>query len=173
MNFILRDFRAEDFETLWRIDQECFAPGIAYSRRELSAYLRRRGAFAIVAEVVRPGETPGTSRDAQTAGIAGFIVAEASRRGVGHIISIDVLPESRRCGLGSQLLTAAEDRLRAVPCYTVVLETAVDNISALSFYKRHQYAVVQVAPRYYPNGMDAFLLVKDLVQKSRSTGRAI
>src|SRR5437660_5675275 len=29
--FTLRDFRREDFETLWRIDQSCFPPGISYA----------------------------------------------------------------------------------------------------------------------------------------------
>ena len=60
-------------------------------------------------------------------GILGFIVAEAGRRSTGHIISIDVLPESRRLGIGSQLLNAAEKRLRIALCHTVTLETAVDN----------------------------------------------
>ena len=48
-------------------------------------------------------------------------------------------------------------------CSTVRLETAVDNISALSFYKRHGYHVIKVIPRYYSNGVDALLLEKDLL----------
>jgi len=136
---------------LWSIDQRCFPPGIAYPRRELAAYIQHRGSFTVVAE--RAGEKPS---------VAGFIVAEASRRGVGHIITIDVLPASRRGGLGSQLLVAAEERLRHVPCHTVVLETAVDNTSALGFYKRHHYSVVKVVPRYYSTGVDAFVLEKQI-----------
>ena len=151
MEFRLRDFRPEDFEVLWSVDQRCFAPGIAYPRRELAAYIQRRGAFTVVAEkAVKPNA------------IAGFIVAESSRRGVGHIITIDVLPESRRTGLGSKLLQAAETSLRQVNCHTVVLETAVDNASALAFYKRHQYSVVKTLPRYYSNGVDALVLEKNL-----------
>jgi len=152
VEFALRDFRAEDFEVLWSIDQRCFPPGIAYPRRELAAYLRRRGSFTVVAE--HGAGAPGV--------LAGFIVAEASRRGVGHIITIDVLPESRRSGLGSKLLAAAEERLCRAPCHTVVLETAVDNASALAFYKRHQYSVVNIVPRYYSTGVDAFVLEKHL-----------
>jgi ribosomal-protein-alanine N-acetyltransferase len=151
VQFSLREFRPEDFEVLWRIDQKCFAPGIAYPRRELAAYLQRRGSFTIVAEIA-----------AEKSDVAGFIVAEASRRGVGHIITIDVLPASRRGGLGSMLLAAAEERLRQGRCHTAVLETAVDNASALAFYKRHQYSVVKTVPRYYSNGVDALVLEKDL-----------
>lgn len=152
MEFRLREFRPGDFEVLWSIDQQCFPAGIAYPRRELAAYIQRRGAFTVVGERI----------DAGPGGVAGFIVAEASRRGMGHIITIDVLPDSRRSGLGSQLLAAAEERLGHAHCRNVVLETAVDNVSALAFYKRHEYSVVKVAPRYYSTGVDAFMLEKQL-----------
>ncbi len=160
MEFSLREFRTEDFEVLWSIDQRCFPPGIAYPRRELAAYLQRRGSFTLVAErAVKPGV------------VAGFIVAEGSRRRVGHIITIDVLPDSRRGGLGSKLLAAAEERLRQVPCHTVVLETAVDNVPALAFYKCHQYSVLKVAPRYYSTGLDAFVLGKTLLDPASAPPR--
>jgi len=161
---MLRDFRPEDFGTLWEIDQRCFAPGIAYSRRELSSYIRRQGAFTIVAE-----RAEGTIDTA--AAIVGFIVAEGNR-GVGHIISIDVLPANRRFGLGSQLLLVAEKRLRSLHCRTVALETAVDNSSALAFYKRHGYAVLRTYPRYYSNGVDALVLNKNLASEAALTPTA-
>jgi len=170
VKFTLREFRREDFEILWRIDQQCFPPGIAYSRLELATYIRRKGSFTLVAEAVpAKNEAPANDRGADDAGrprIAGFIVAETDRRGIGHIISIDVLAASRRSGVGSQLLSAAEDRLRAIPCPNIVLETAVDNASALAFYKRHGYDVVKIIPHYYSNGVDAFVLEKELEQPS-------
>lgn len=165
VDFLLRDYRPEDFDVLWRIDQKCFPLGIAYSRRELTAYVRRRASFTVVANRALGSGMPVTSSGEVTddfMGILGFIVAEAGRRGLGHIISIDVLPESRRLGVGSRLLNAAEERLRAALCHTVALETAVDNATALAFYKRHGYSVVQIVPRYYPNGVDAFLMDKSL-----------
>ena len=116
VEFTLRDFRPEDFEILWNIDQKCFAPGIAYSRRELSIYIRRRESFTVVAE-----SSSGESKS-QSAEIVGFIVAEGNSRGSGHIISIDVLPNARRFGLGSKLLVSAEERLRSGGCRAVVLD---------------------------------------------------
>jgi ribosomal-protein-alanine N-acetyltransferase len=152
VEFALRDYRREDFNRLWRIDQECFAPGIAYSRIELAAYIRLRGSFTVVAEAA----------DGASGQVLGFIIAQVNRRGIGHILTIDVPRQSRRLGIGSKLLATAEERLRAAPCHTVVLETAVDNSAALTFYKRHGYSVVKTIPRYYSNGLDAFVLEKDL-----------
>jgi ribosomal-protein-alanine N-acetyltransferase len=166
VEFALREFQREDFDSLWRIDQQCFAPGIAYSRMELAAYIRLRGAFTVVAEPVAGGrERPEVVQSRPK--VLGFIVAQATRRGVGHVLTIDVSPVSRRFGVGSRLLKAAEDRLRAAPCHSVVLETAVDNSDALAFYKRHDYCVVKTIPRYYSNGVDAFVLEKELLSGSR------
>jgi [ribosomal protein S18]-alanine N-acetyltransferase len=146
--FVIRDSKPDDFETLWRIDQECFPPGIAYSRQELKIYIRSRGAFTLVA-VHSLDKT-----------VAGFLVA---RRGAtGHIITIDVVDTARRAGVGSLLLRAAEQRLHADGSRAVGLETAVDNVSALAFYKRHGYSVIRTWPRYYSNGVDALVLEKEL-----------
>jgi ribosomal-protein-alanine N-acetyltransferase len=155
--FIIREFKSADFDTLWRIDQDCFPPGISYSRQELKTYMRRRGSFTLVAVEGKAGEA------------SGFIVAEADGRGTGHVITIDVTAATRRSGVGSLLLRAAEERLGAARCSAVELETAVDNISALSFYKRHGYSVTRTFPRYYSNGVDALVLEKNLqrdLQKS-------
>ena len=80
----------------------------------------------------------------------------------GHVITIDVSEGARRSGVGSLLLKSAEDRLRAAGSDAVGLETAVDNVAALKFYKRHGYAVVRTWPRYYSNGVDALVLKKNL-----------
>ncbi len=148
MAIVIRDFNPADFETLWRMDQECFPPGIAYSKQELKSYIRRRGSFTLVAE--DEGRKP-----------AGFIVVHNGA--TGHVITIDVIEDARRSGVGSLLLQAAEERLRAGGSRVVGLETAVDNLAALSFYKRHGYSVIRTRPRYYSNGVDALVMKKELI----------
>jgi len=145
---VIRDFDAEDFETLWRMDQECFPAGIAYSRHELNAFVRGKSSFTLVAVDEKSGVAEG------------FIVAHAGVSG--HIITIDVAERARRSGVGSQLLRAAEERLRARGALVVGLEAAVDNQAALAFYKRHGYSVIRTWPRYYSNGVDALVLSKSL-----------
>ncbi len=170
--FTIRDFQPTDFDTLWRIDQQCFPPGISYSKTELKLYIRRRGSFTLLAidsaseatSIPNPRKSHNNfpPLTPESPAVAGFIVAEAGRAS-GHIITIDVIASARRSGVGSLLLGAAEHRLRAAHCNQVELETAVDNISALSFYKRHHYNVLKTFPHYYSNGVDALVLQKDLV----------
>jgi len=143
---VVRDFQPEDFEALWRMDQECFAPGISYSKQELRSFINRVGSFTLVA--------------ADGPKIQGFIVIQGGK--AGHVITIDVGSQTRRSGVGSLLLRAAEERLFSTGSRMVNLETAVDNVSALAFYKRHGYSVVRIWPRYYSNGVDALVLKKVL-----------
>jgi ribosomal-protein-alanine N-acetyltransferase len=174
-DFQIRDYQPTDFDALWRIDQTCFSPGISYSKTELRLYMRRRGSFTLIAEKVA-GKAPVDPNSGKRkkssdvtlldSDIAGFIVAEAGNRGSGHIITIDVVAAVRRFGVGSMLLKAAEDRIEIAECHSVELETAVDNISALSFYKRHGYSVIRTFPRYYANGVDALVLQKELAAAS-------
>lgn len=157
MAFAVRDFRPENLDTLWRIDQACFPPGISYSRQELKFYVRRHGAITLVAA----GDPEASDTYSTPVEVAGFIVAQSGS--TGHIVTIDVIASVRRSGVGSLLLRAAEDRLRRTGSRAVGLETAVDNLSGLAFYKRHGYSVVKTIPRYYSNGVDALVLEKDLI----------
>ena len=101
--------------------------------------------------------------------IVGFLVAAIRRNKIGHIITIDVLSEARRTGAGSMLLTAAEEHLRQRNCQTIYLETAVDNRSALTFYKKHKYFTVKTVPHFYSNGVDALVLQKDLLSTAQAS----
>lgn len=155
----IREYRKSDFSRLWEIDQKCFPAGISYSQPELLFYMRRPRAFTLVAELA------GKEKSSEIgSGAVGFVVAEAGR--AGHIITIDVLDEFRRSGLGSRLMAAVEERLRSEGCQSVILETAVDNASALAFYKRHQYFLVKTIPGYYATGVDALVLKKDLLSEA-------
>jgi ribosomal protein S18 acetylase RimI-like enzyme len=145
------------------MDQICFDPQLAYSRPELAIYMGRPGAFTLVAESSR-----GKGDDASMTTILGFIVSEARRKG-GHIITIDVLPETRRSGIGSSLLHAAEDRMRKAGVAVVELETAVDNATAIQFYKRKDYYVQNTIPGYYSNHLDALVMRKDLLASTTLT----
>jgi [ribosomal protein S18]-alanine N-acetyltransferase len=156
VSFRMRDFRQADFETLWRIDQACFDPQLAYSRMELTLYMRRPGAFTLVAET-EGDEGPGSAGPR----IIGFIVAEAQRKS-GHIVTIDVIAAARREGVGSRLLLEAEKRIKQAGAMLVELETPVNNASAIRFYKTMGYFVERTVTGYYSNQVDALVMRKEL-----------
>jgi ribosomal-protein-alanine N-acetyltransferase len=147
--FRIRQFEKADFDTLWRIDQACFDSQLAYSRPEMAFYMRRPGSFTLVAEAAT--------------GILGFVVAE-TRRKTGHIITIDIVAEARRAGVGSALLRAAEEQLLRAGAVAVALETPVNNEAAIRFYKRHGYFVEKAVAGYYSNHLDALVMTKELAR---------
>ncbi|MBZ5614510.1 MAG: GNAT family N-acetyltransferase [Acidobacteriia bacterium] len=160
MSFRIRQFRKADFETLWQIDQACFDPQLAYSKPEMAFYIRRPGSFTLVAEGGE-GKDRGNGGAPAADPILGFIVAEC-RRGNGHIITIDVITEARRSGVGSALLQAAEQQLLRAGAVAVALETPVNNEPAIRFYKQKGYFVEKTVPGYYSNQLDALVMTKEL-----------
>lgn len=145
--FSLRDYDTRDFDALLRLDRECFIEGIAYTEDALSKFIHARNSFTIVAE------------DEQ--GIAGFLVGHVRRR-IGWTITLDVHARTRRHGLGTRLMEAAEQRFRELGATGALLEVAVDNLRAVSFYKRLNYQVTRTLPRYYLDSVDAFEMAKTL-----------
>ena len=164
--FTIRDYRAADFQTLWEIDQRCFPPGISYSQIELSSFLRSRNAIALVAELeTENDERLATAIPAAGPGatIAGFVVAHSIRHKYGRLLTLDIVPEARRFGLGMRLMSACEQRLQATGCAAVYLETAVNNEPALRLYRKLGYEVLGVLPEYYAShSLDALEMRKRL-----------
>ena len=159
----LREYQSKDLDKLYRLDQECFDKDIAYSRAELTSYIQRKGSFTLVAELDDDWVSEdGTKLKFEKGTVAGFIVAELHPKGYGHIITIDTRKEFRRQKLGSKLLLAAEDELRERQSFMVVLEVAVNNLGAITFYKRHGYSIARTIPRYYNRELDAFFMSKRL-----------
>lgn len=140
---------------------------MAYSRPELAFYMGRTGAFTLVAEDEAQHvaeDKAEDQRDSKGRAVLGFIVAESRRRS-GHIITIDVVSEARRLGVGSALLAAAEDQLRAAGAEVVALETAVNNETAIRFYKEKGYFVEKTVRGYYSGQLDALEMVKELAKE--------
>jgi ribosomal-protein-alanine N-acetyltransferase len=141
----LRLYEPGDFEALYEIDQACYPPGIAYSRRALRFFLRRPGAHCLAATV---GE-----------GVIGFILSELDGSRA-HIVTLDVLEPYRRKLVGSALLQAQEAHFAGQGVRIVGLETATDNLAAIAFWQKHGYRTRSVLKRYYLGRVDAFRMDK-------------
>jgi [ribosomal protein S18]-alanine N-acetyltransferase len=166
VQFTIRDYRAQDFDRLWEIDQLCFPRGIAYTQMELNGFIARRKAITLIVEKVAGKATNGNERQT-TAGnhsqIAGFVVAVPVRGRVGHIVTLDMIPEARRFGLASRLMKECERQLRAAGCTLGYLETAINNEPAQRLYQKLGYEIVRTLPGYYSSqSLDAFQMAKHL-----------
>ncbi len=146
MAIALRPFAPADFETLYGIDQACFPRGIAYSRRMLRWFLAQRGADCLVAQ--------------DEGHIGGFVLTHTCGH-AGQIITLDVLPDARRHGIGSLLLREEESRLAAIGVRHVILETATNNHAAVAFWQKHGYRTQTVLKNYYLGTIDAFQMRKN------------
>ena len=146
---ILRSFRPADLQTLFEIDQDCFIPGISYTHDELRAFIGHRHSQTWVAE--------------EAGAIVGFLIANREPRKILHIITIDVVKAVRRRGVGSLLMDAAEQWARDQGLRLIGLETAQDNVAAQRFYQARGYRKVDEIPRYYADGTNAWVMVKELV----------
>jgi [ribosomal protein S18]-alanine N-acetyltransferase len=146
----IRENADADFEALYRLDQDCYEPGVAYSRGTLRAFLNEPGVFCRIAE-----ETGGPH-----AGVMlGFLVAQQYKR-QGHIITVDVPESHRRRGIASLLLRDAEQKLAEAGVVKISLETSVDNAPAVAFWKKHGYCTCGVLRRYYDGKTDAYQMTK-------------
>ena len=148
----IREYRPEDFEQLFRIDQAAFVPALAYSRVELRYYVTARRSRTLVAE--ENGE------------VVGFVNARGAQRGWGMVTTLDVAPGRQRQGIGRELLAAIEEWLVGEGVRVVSLETPADESGARQFYEKHGYQLGGRVPGYYHGRLDAFSMVKRLAVES-------
>jgi ribosomal-protein-alanine N-acetyltransferase len=141
----IRMYRQTDFSELHRIDQICFADGIAFTEPEMLFYLSHPGSIIAVAE--RGGEIVGFA--------AGQIEVEASA----HIFTLDVIPEVRRQGVGTKLMRSLHQSFRDRNVKLVDLEVSVRNYAAQRLYERLQYRSVAVLHGYYRGREDAYRMM--------------
>lgn len=142
----LRDFKPSDLQTLFKIDQACFPPGVSYSTRELNRFITFPKSRTWVAE--------------DTGKIVGFLIFGREPQRVGHIITIDVVKSRRRSGVGTALMDAAEAWAAREKLRLIYLETAEDNHAAQVFYMTRGYAKVDEVEKYYSDGKAAWVMVK-------------
>ena len=79
-----------------------------------------------------------------------------------QIQNIATSPAMRRKGIAARLLEHAIERSKA-ELTSVVLEVRVSNKRAQEFYHRYGFRTQKPLARYYPDGEDGVLMIRDLV----------
>jgi len=96
--------------------------------------------------------------------VAGFILGAPEDTGenlYGHICNLAVSSRYRGRGIGRLLVNRLEQQFALILATAVQLEVRVSNTVAQKFYRRLRYREMIVIDRYYANGEDAILMMKE------------
>jgi [ribosomal protein S18]-alanine N-acetyltransferase len=143
----LRGFRSRDVTTVSRIVAEALHEHYDSS---LYASLSQQWpeGFLIASEV---SEEP-----------VGFLLGVCQVEGESRILMFAVDRPWRMHGVGSRLMETFFERSRARGMRRVTLEVRVSNATAIRFYTRYQFSVVDLLRGYYSDGENGYQMARDL-----------
>lgn len=75
-----------------------------------------------------------------------------------HLVSIAILPEKRRGGLGSALVSEAIKGINLRSCHEFYLEVRCSNTDAVGMYQKLGFGVASRQKTYYRDGEDAYIM---------------
>ena len=148
-DIILRGYRPSDVEAMYALDLTCFEPPFSFTRRAMKQLAEATGAVTVLAQ--------------SPSGLAGFCIVQMEGH-IGYVVTLDVAPEWRRCGLAMLLMTEAEEKLLAHGATGMALHVFAGNTPAIRFYERCGYQRAGAAKAFYARGLDALTYRKPLVQ---------
>jgi len=93
-------------------------------------------------------------------GIPSFKLLGITRKG--HVISIAVLPEHQREGIGYALMREAMEAMvnyKAKECY---LEVRASNVPAVNLYRKMEFEIIRTSRGYYADGEAAYVMARKL-----------
>jgi ribosomal-protein-alanine N-acetyltransferase len=132
-----------DPEAAAALHARAFAPGEAWGAQAIALMLDLPGCFGIL----RPA--------------AGFVLARVAADEA-EILTLAVVPEARRAGLGGTLLAEAMAAAALRGAGTMFLEVSESNRPARALYGAAGFAEVGRRRRYYADGSDALVLRRGL-----------
>jgi len=154
--FSLRRFQPDDLEDVMRINQVCLPEN--YSTYFFMELHERYPETFIVAEVA--GETVGYIMCRIESGLPDFGLLGITKRG--HVISVAVLPEYQRKGIGDALMREAMLGMRQYKVKECYLEVRVSNTPAINLYKKLGFETSRTVRGYYADGEDATIMTRKL-----------
>ncbi len=154
--FTLRKFHIRDLESVVYINRTCLPENyvnhffIDLHERFPETFIVAEENGIIVGYIMCRIET-GLSNF----GFGGFIKK-------GHIVSLAVMPDHRRKGIGQALVVKAMEGMRLYNAKHCFLEVRVTNMPAINLYKKLGFKIIRTIHGYYSDGEDAYLMSREI-----------
>ena len=133
----IRTITMADLSLLEVLDKKCFSDAVRYNRFAFDYYLSIPNSIGLL-------KTKGNK-------LMGFIITAPLADDIFNIVTIDIDPEFRRKGIGSELILAVIRILKQWEIEKITLQVSIDNVPAIQFYLKHGFEIVEELPRYYPD----------------------
>lgn len=150
----LRLARPEDLDALVALDALCFSTDFLFGKSLMQALVETANSFTLIAE------TP-------SAELAGFAIAHCKQEHApeaSYLVTLDVAPHLRRCGIATRLLRSIERRMIDHHSRRLDLHVYTGNLAAIRFYERRGFERGLRLPQFYGalGDRDAFLYTRQL-----------
>ena len=142
---IIRPWKYEDILRISEIEKECF-PKEPWSFRMLASSFGTDTFYGVVAE------------DGEIIGYGGFTAAQDTA----DIDNIAVVENYRKSGVATAVLSELFKKAEERGVKKLFLEVRVSNYAAMSLYLKCGFKGVYARSRYYPDGEDCLVMVKEL-----------
>jgi ribosomal-protein-alanine N-acetyltransferase len=152
----LRKFKPDDLQSVMQINRETLPEN--YSDYFFMDLYERFPETFIVAE--EDGKVVAYIMCRIEVGLSNFGLGGLIRKG--HVVSIAVLPRSRRKGVAHGLLNVAMQGMTTYKAKQCYLEVRVTNDPGVALYKNLGFEVNRSVHGYYSDGEDAYVMSKKL-----------
>lgn len=146
-NLVIEEVKEEDLETIYEIEKEnfkdCWSKNYILFHIKLPKDIRY---FFVAREENK---------------VIGYIVCWVSDF-TAHLHNISVKKDYQNKGVGTKLLNFLIDILKKQGITEIVLEVRVNNFKAINLYKKHGFKEITIKKRFYPDGEDALMMLKEL-----------
>jgi ribosomal-protein-alanine N-acetyltransferase len=154
--FTLRRFQPQDLQHVMHINQVCLPENYNnYFFLELHEHFPET---FIVAE--QDNQIVGYIMCRIETGFPDFGLFGIAKRG--HVISIAIVPEQQRQGIGTALMEQAMQGMRLYKAKECYLEVRVSNKPAIGLYKKLGFEIERTAHGYYADGEGAYIMSRKL-----------
>jgi len=134
-----------DMDTIVNLERAIFRPSEQYTLGFINWLCRNCTKYSYIAFM---GDKP-----------VGYIISCIEGFSRGHVISVGVLGEYRRRGIGNELMGRSICSMVNDGADYVILEVRVSNTPAITLYRKLGFEVRDLLRAYYSDGEDGYLMI--------------